>query len=68
LHEFSVVPWQVQIWDGKSVGRDGRARCGIEVMRGGSGQRIFKFLRVRGGFKICGCGSVQKFQPAQDSV
>ena len=29
--------------------------------------RYRKFLRVRGGFKTCGAGADQKFQPAQDS-
>jgi len=55
-YEFLVVFGQVWVWDRKSAGR---ARA-----------KFLKLLRVRGGFKFCGCGAGadRKFQPAQDSA
>jgi len=42
---------------------------GWEGLREGAG-KFLKFLRVWGGFKLCGCraGADKKFQPAQDSI
>jgi len=61
-------------WDGLRGGR-GLEVCGagadkISIPAGAGWERTtFLFLRVRGGFKFCGCGpgADKKFQPAQDS-
>jgi len=45
-------------------------RVQVRSLRVRERARFFKFLRVRGGFKICECGTGadKKFQPAQDSI
>jgi len=41
----------------------------VRVRSVGERAKFIKLLRVRGGFKFCGCGvgAGKKFQPAQDS-
>jgi len=39
----------------------------LEVCGWGSVTRFLKFLLVQAGFKLCGAGAGQNFQPAQDS-
>ena len=73
---FFVVFGQLRVQDRKSAVR---VRVGMVCWAGvgwkcaGAGLervRFLKFLRVRGGFKFCGCGAGadKKLQPAQDSA
>jgi len=49
--EFLVVFGQVRVWDRKSPGRGGLGWSAGLVRA-----KFLKLLRVRGGFKFCGCG------------